>query len=52
MTAVKQVPSLIKELADAEKAVSKEIEDMGTMRGLKQKSILEDGMKSFLGGGE
>lgn len=48
MTAVKQVPSLIKELADAEKAVSKEIEDMGTMRGLKQKSILDDGISNFL----
>lgn len=48
MTAVKQVPSLVKELADAEKAVSKEIEDMGTMRGLKQKSILDDGISNFL----
>lgn len=48
MTAVKQVPSLIKELADAEKAVSKEIEEMGTMRGMKQKSILEDGLTNFL----
>lgn len=50
MTAVKQVPGLVKELADAEKAVAKEIEDMGTMRGMKQKAILEDGMRSFLGG--
>lgn len=48
MTAVKQVPSLVKELADAEKAVSKEIEDMGTMRGMKQKTILEDGLSNFL----
>lgn len=50
MTAVKQVPGLVKELADAEKAVAKEIEDMGTMRGMKQKAILEDGVISFLGG--
>lgn len=48
MTAVKQVPSLVKELTDAEKAVSKEIEDMGTMRGMKQKTILEDGLSNFL----
>lgn len=48
MTAVKQVPGLVKELADAEKAVSKEIEDLGTMRGMKQKSILDDGFKTFL----
>ena len=48
MTAVKQVPSLVKELADAEKAVSKEIEDVGMMRGMKQKTILEDGLSNFL----
>ena len=41
MTAVKQVPSLVKELADAEKAVTKEIEEVGAMRGMKQKAILE-----------
>lgn len=48
MTAVKQVPALVKELADAEKAVSKEIEEVGAMRGMKQKAILEDGIKNFM----
>lgn len=48
MTAVKQVPSLVKELADAEKAVTKEIEEVGAMRGMKQKAILEDGIKHFI----
>jgi hypothetical protein len=46
--AIKLIPGLVKELADAEKAVAKEIEEVGAMRGLKQKSILEDGFKQFL----
>ena len=46
ISAIKQVPQLVKELAEAEKAVAKEMaENNGRVRGQKAKSILEDGLK-------
>ncbi len=40
---IKQVPVLIKDLDEAEKAVAKEIADSGRMRGSGEKTIMEDG---------
>lgn len=45
ISAIKQVPQLVKELAEAERAVAKEmVETSGRVRGQKVKSILEDGL--------
>lgn len=45
ISAIKQVPQLVKELAEAERAVAKEMaENNGRVRGQKAKSILEDGL--------
>ena len=45
ISAIKQVPQLVKELAEAERAVSKEmLENNGRVRGQKAKTILEDGL--------
>lgn len=42
-TAIKQIPQLAKDVMDAEKAVEKELEDMGTARGgNSSKSLMED----------
>ena len=40
---VKQLPSLSIDVRTAEEALSKELEDMGRMRGKSAKKILEDG---------
>jgi hypothetical protein len=45
ISAIKQVPQLVKELAEAERAVAKEMaENNGRVRGQKAKSIFEDGL--------
>lgn len=45
ISAIKQVPQLVKELAEAEKAVAKEMaENNGRVRGQRAKTILEDGL--------
>ena len=40
---IKQIPTLIKELAEAEKLMNKEVEDNTRMRGAGTKKIFEDG---------
>lgn len=45
ISAIKQVPQLVKELSEAERAVAKEMaENNGRVRGQKAKTILEDGL--------
>jgi uncharacterized protein YoxC len=45
ISAIKQVPQLVKELSEAERAVAKEMaENNGRVRGQKAKSIFEDGL--------
>lgn len=44
-SAIKQIPELAKSLADAEKAVQKELQEEGRVRGGAEKSIWEDGIK-------
>lgn len=45
LSAIKQVPELVKGLAEAERAVAKEMaEQSGRVRGQRNKSILEDGV--------
>lgn len=45
ISAIKQVPQLVKELAEAEKAISKEMaENNGRVRGQKAKTLFEDGL--------
>lgn len=45
ISAIKQVPQLVKELAEAERAVAKEMaESSGRVRGQRAKTILEDGL--------
>lgn len=41
---IKQVPSLVKDLDEAEKAISKEITVTGKMRGSGEKTIMEDSL--------
>ena len=41
---IKQVPSLVKDLDDAEKAIAKESMVAGKMRGQGEKTIMEDGL--------
>ena len=41
---VSMIPKLVKELADAEKAVTKEIEEQGRARGTSKRSVFEDGI--------
>ena len=41
---IKQVPSLVKDLDDAERAISKESIVTGKMRGQGEKTIMEDGL--------
>lgn len=42
--AIKQIPSLVKEVMEAEKMVSKEIEEAGRARGGNNKKLMEDGI--------
>ncbi len=42
---IKQVPALIKELDEAEKAIAKETASYSKMRGNSEKTIFEDGLK-------
>lgn len=44
-SAIKQIPELAKSLAEAEKAVQKEMQEEGRVRGGAEKSIFEDGIK-------
>lgn len=44
---IKQVPSLIKDLDEAEKAIAKELASNGKMRGQGEKTLLEDGLSSI-----
>lgn len=44
MQASKQVPQVVKELSEAEKAVIKEIEESGRIRGGYEKSLMDDGI--------
>lgn len=44
-SAIKQIPELAKSLAEAEKAVQKEMQEEGRVRGGAAKSIFEDGIK-------
>lgn len=49
ISAIKQVPQLVKELAEAERAVAKEMaESNGRVRGQKAKTILEDGFDGLI----
>lgn len=42
---VSMIPKLVKELADAEKAVTKELEEQSRARGGNKKSLFEDGIR-------
>ena len=41
---IKQIPSLVKELREAEESLNKELAEQGLMRGFKAKKILEDSL--------
>lgn len=43
-TAIKQIPQLAKDVMDAEKAVAREIQEIGRARGGNDKKIMEDGV--------
>ena len=43
-SAIKQIPSLVKEVTEAEKMVTKEIEESGRARGGNSKKLMEDGI--------
>ena len=43
-SAIKQIPSLVKEVVEAEKLVFKEIEEAGRARGGNNKKLMEDGI--------
>ena len=43
-SAVKQIPALVKEVVEAEKMVTKEIEEAGRARGGNNKKLMEDGI--------
>ena len=43
-SAVKQIPALVKEVTEAEKMVTKEIEESGRARGGNNKKLMEDGI--------
>lgn len=44
-SAIKQIPELAKSLSEAEKAVQKELQEEGRVRGGAEKNIFEDGIK-------
>lgn len=48
ISAIKDIPKLVKELSEAEVAVNKEIEENGRMRANKLKSVGEDGFDTFI----
>lgn len=48
LNAIKDIPKLIKELSEAEKAVSKELEENGKLKANRLKKVGEDGLDSFL----
>lgn len=43
-SAIKQIPALVKEVTEAEKTVTKEIEEAGRARGGNSKKLFEDGL--------
>lgn len=43
--AIKQIPQLSKDLVEAEKIITKEIEETGRVRGTTEKSFFDDGIK-------
>lgn len=43
-SAIKQIPQLARDLAEAERIITKEIEEQGKMRGGGEKAIFEDGI--------
>lgn len=44
VSAIKQIPQLVTDLAEAEKAIAKEMFEQGRVRGQRAKSIFEDGV--------
>lgn len=44
VSAIKQIPQLVTDLAEAERAIAKEMKESGRVRGQKAKSIFEDGI--------
>lgn len=42
--AIKQIPQLSKDIIEAERVISKEIEEQGRARGVKDKTLMEDGI--------
>lgn len=43
-TAIKQIPQLAKDVMDAEKAVAREIQEQGRVRGSSEKTLMDDGI--------
>ena len=43
-SAIKQIPQLAKDVIDAEKAINKEIEEQGKLRGTANKTLMDDGI--------
>ena len=43
-SAIKQIPQLAKDVIDAEKAITKEIEEQGKLRGSANKTLMDDGI--------
>lgn len=41
---IKQIPSFIKDLDEAERTIAQEIREQGRMRGQGQKTLMEDGL--------
>lgn len=42
--AIKQIPQLSKDIIEAERVIAKEIEEQGRARGIKDKTLMEDGI--------
>lgn len=43
-SAIKQIPQLAKDVIDAEKAINREIEEQGKLRGTANKTLMDDGI--------
>ena len=43
-SAIKQIPQLAKDVIDAEKAITREIEEQGKLRGTANKTLMDDGI--------
>lgn len=43
-SAIKQIPQLTKDVIDAEKAITREIEEQGKLRGTANKTLMDDGI--------